>query len=173
MTSCFAESVLTRLATMGRGAPKLVGQTRDDENFGNATATIEVDDVKLHVVHDRGFWTVEVVFCTSDPAATSVHPAFEGSLTGEGGTLCPLETLAAALGWLPMTELVEHYGLDGGGWEPDPGPPPGPYLDFDGAVTLLQEHWDEFRAASRNPAVQSKAGDLEARLQERLAAQLT
>ena len=173
MTSCFAESVVTRLAAMGRGAPKLVGQTQDDEDFGNATATIEVDDLKLHVVNDRGLWTVDVVFCGSDPPATSEHPAFDGSLHGEDGPLCPVETLAVALGWLPMADLVEHYGLDGGGWEPDAGPPPGPYLDFDGAVTLLQEHWDEFRAAARSPAVKSRAGDLEARLQERLAAQLT
>lgn len=169
MMSSFAESVLMRLADIGHGAPRLVSQSYDDENFGNATATVEMDDVKLLVVNDRGLWTVDVVFC--NPPGNSAHPALRDFLDGKDEPLCPLETFAVALGWIPLEELVTHYGLEGRGWAQDTDPPRA-VPEFRQSLDVAAGTLGEFTIASRSHTAQQKAGDLDAQLQARLAAHL-
>ena len=70
MASPFAESVLERLRNFGRGEPKLICDNCDEDNFGNATATIQLDGLRLHVVNDRGVETVEIGFQAFHPIAS-------------------------------------------------------------------------------------------------------
>lgn len=172
MANSFAETVLTSFDGIGVGKPVLIAETYDEKNFGNATAMIKVDDVQLLVVNDRGMVTVEVVLQIIDPVGPAVHPALEGSVGGETEPVCPLEAFAVVLGWIQFRELVAHYKLDGDDWEHDTVPPPEPYLGFERALTLLRNNWDTFTASSKKHAVQLKAGDVEAELQERLEKQL-
>lgn len=172
MANSFAESVLERLAELGRGTPELIVDHFDNENFGNAAATIELDGLRLHIVRDRGDPTVEVGLQIFAPIGPLVHPSLEEYADGHGQPTCPLEALAVALNWTRMEELAEHYGLVGEDREYESGPPPGPFLTFDDALGLLREHWDELTVASQNHDCQLRAGGVVAQLRELLMTHL-
>lgn len=158
------------------GVPRIVTEWYDADNFGNASVTVEVDGATLHVVNDRGMSTIEVVFKIVEPIGMPAHPALRGIVDARTETVCPLETLAAVLGWIETEELIAHYGLEGYGQYHDYSRhsegPPGPYLTFDKALPILRENWDEFAAEIARPEVQLRAGKLEERLQKLFAEKL-
>ena len=169
MASPFAESVLERLRQLDRGEPELICDDYDSDNFGNATATIRLGGLRLHVINDRGIESVEVGF-------QSVHPAgpLEAFVDGRGKPVCPLEVVAVVLGWVTLQRLIAHY------WPADADPnyeteaPAGPFFKFDEESTRrqMQEHWDELVEFSESRELQLKAGHVEKQLQERLLEQL-
>ena len=167
MASPFAESVLERLRQLDRGEPELICDDYDSDNFGNATATIRLGGLRLHVINDRGIESVEIGF-------QSVHPIepLDAFVDGRGRPVCPLEVVAVVLGWVTLQRLIAHY------WPADVDPnyeteaPAGPFFQFDEASTLhqMRERWDELTEFSESRELQLKAGDVERQLQERLAA---
>ena len=175
MASLFAESVLERLRKLGRGEPELLCDGYDEDNFGNATATIELDGLRLHVVNDRGIKTVEIGFQIDDTIVTSVHPALEGFVDGRGQPVCPLEVAAVVHGWITSEVLAAHYWPESGSQNYEESSPPGPFLEFDKTLKLLEDHWDELSGSdglSRSRELQWRAGEVENELQERFAEQL-
>ena len=169
MASPFTESVLERLREFNRGEPQLICDSYDRDNFGNASVTVELDGLRLHVVNDRGMETVEVGFRRFHPIGS-----LEEFVDGQGESVCPLEVVAVVLGWVTREKLISHY------WPADSKPdyetdaPPGPYFRFNEESTRRQihEHWDELREFSQSRDLQFKAGDVEKTLQEHFAARL-
>lgn len=175
MSDRYAQSVLDRIATIGRGTPVLVCASGDEASFGDANVTLEVDGLRLHVVNDRGAQTVEVGLKIVDPLVPRTHPALAGFLDGAGQPTCPLEVLAVANEWITLEQLIAHYDLDAthAGYDEET-PPPGPFYELTEAMSLLAdgEKWDELVAASENHRLLIKAGKVEEALQRKLEAQL-
>ena len=169
MASRFAEAVLKRLRKLGRGEPELICDNFDADNFGNATATLELDGLRLHVVNDRGIETVEVGF-------QSIHPVepLEAFVDGQGKPVCPLEIVAVVLGWINREKLIAHYWPTNADPDYETDAPPGPFFKFDEESTRRQmhEHWKELTQFSASRELQLKAGDVEKQFQDRFMAQL-
>ena len=174
MANPFVQSVLERLKELNRGEPQLICDGHDDDNFGNATATVELDGVRLHIVNDRGIWPVEVGFEIVNPGEPLVHPSLSGFVDEAGKPVCPLEIIAVTLGWVNVEALITHYWPANANQNYEAAPPPGPFLDFNKALECLQEgeHWGELADFSRNHRLQLEAGQVERHLQEHFAAQL-
>ncbi len=180
MSNEFAREVLEQLSGVGEGKPGLVHETYDDENFGNATATIEIDGVFLHFVDDRGVRTIEFELDLPIPDSPRDRPWPEPYppyferwplRDGRGKPVCTLEALAVALGWIGMERLVEHYVLDGDNYDFDASPRP--FYEFDKAMRLLRDRWPQFVQARKNSGTQLKAMEVELKLQAKFLEQLT
>ena len=179
MVNEFAKEVLERLSSVGEGKPGLVHETYDDENFGNATATIEIDGVLLHFVNDRGIRTIEFELDLEIPDSPGDRP-WSGPYPlylerwplrdGRGKPVCTLEALAVALGWIGMEKLVEHYALDSVDYDFDVSSRP--FYEFDKAMGLLRDRWPQFVRACKNPETQWKAMEVELKLQAKFHEQL-
>lgn len=179
MINEFAMEVLEQLSSVGEGRPGLVHETYDDENFGNATATIEIDGVFLHFVNDRGIWTIEFEldlpirdFPGDRPWPESYPLNFEPwpLRDGRGKPVCTLEALAVALGWIDLERLIKHYVLDSGEYDFEASPRP--FYEFDKAMGLLRDRWPQFVRARKNPETQWKAMEVELKLQAKFVEQL-
>ena len=169
MASPFAESVLERLRKLGRGEPELICDNCDNDNFGNATATIKLDGLRLHVVNDRGIETVEVGFQSIRP----IGP-LKTFVDGQGRPVCPLEVVAVVLGWVSPENLIAHYWPASAKPNYETEAPPGPFFKFDEESTQrrMREHWDELTEFGGSLELQLKAGDTERQLQDHFMAQL-
>ncbi len=144
-TSSFAESIMRDLSTFAGGLPKLISDSFDEEYFGNAEAIIVLDEVRLRFVDDRGLRTVAIGL-PSVPGSTVFYE-------------WPLETLAVALGWIGLDDLLAHYRLR----ETDAGDicekesPPGPFYELDIALAVMKDRWNDLVAARDNPDVRTGA----------------
>ena len=175
MSDGYAQSVLDSVKRIGRGTPALVCASGDEADFGDATVTLEVDGLRLHIVNDRGTQTVEIGLKVVDPSPPRVHPALAGFVDGAGQPTCPLEVLAVVNNWITLEQLTAHYELDATCTAYDQGaPPPGPFYELPDAMSLLTDadKWGKLVAASENHRLQIKAGKIEETLQRKLEAQI-
>lgn len=179
MSNEFAREVLEQLSGVGEGKPGLVHETYDDENFGNATVTIEIDGVFLHFVDDRGIRTIEfeldlpILDSPRDRPLPEPYPPYLERWPlrdGRGKPVCTLEALAVALGWIGMERLVEHYVLDSDDYDFDASPRP--FYEFDKAMRLLRDRWPQFVQARKNSGTQLKAMEVELKLQAKFLERL-
>ncbi len=54
------QHALDLFASLGKGTPKLISESRNEDSFGSGGTTLELDGLRLHVVNDRAIETVEV-----------------------------------------------------------------------------------------------------------------
>ena len=113
------------------GSAELVDQAFDEENFGNAVATLDLRGLRFRFARDRGFVTVDV------------------GRTGRDAESFPLEDLAAKLGCLRREELEAHYESLKFPGEPDGSRPPLHCHTWDLVQGVLQEEsaWEALREA--------------------------
>lgn len=175
MSSAKVQSILDAFGQIGRGAPVLIHETHDDQRFGNARVTLELDGLRFHVVDERTIQTLEVGLKLVNPVGSLVHPALGGFVDGGGEPTCPLEVLAVVKKWITLDQLRSHYGLDGETFDYDKTETlRSPFYELCDAVSLLEDgdKWDQLVEASNSHRLQLEAGEIEAVLQEDLGAQL-
>ena len=121
------------------GSAELVEQDFDEENFGNAVATLDLRGLRFRFARDRGFVTVDV------------------GRSGEDAESFPLEDLAAKLGWLRQEEVEAHYGSLESPSETDGSRPPLPCHTWDLVQEVLQEEsaWEALREACTASAAEN------------------
>ena len=157
----------------GAPLPTVVCETSNEASFGDASVTLDVNGLRLHVINDRGVRTVEVGLKVTGSANAPVHPGLGTFKDGQGKPTCPLELLAVVSGWASLDELTQHYDLDGDHPAYDEStPPPGPFYGFTDAMRLLFEQWAELVVASGDPELLSEAGAVEEELQRKLQEQI-
>ena len=164
----FTQSVLDLINKGGLETPEVICEYEDEELFGNASVTLELDGLRLHIVNDRGVQSVEVGLETKDPSRSHVHRALEGFRDGTGNPTCPLETLAAAKEWISVKRLIKHYDLEGR--EQEDSSKLGsvkPLLPLSDALTFLEDRTTRAQLvdASKNDDIQMRAGEIEQDLQ--------
>ena len=173
--SYLTQSVLGKFEAIGRGRPDLICESESEAEFGNATVTLELDGLRLHVVNDRGVQTLEVGLIGS-PDEADEHPALNRFKDGSGMPTCPLEVLAVANGWISREKLIEHYDLDGvrAATVAARETIVPPFYELSRALPLLKDEgkWSQLVAASQDPRMQMRAGAIEEMLQMRLEAAL-
>lgn len=173
MHSDLALEVVRSFEQAGAPPPTVVCEISNEASFGDASVTLDVDGLRLHVINDRGVRTVEIGLDLDGAADAPVHPALRTFKDGQGKPTCPLELLAVVNGWTSLDELSQHYDLDGDHPAYDESsPPPGPFYEFADAMPLLFEKWAELVAASGDPELLSKAGAVEEELQRKLKEQI-
>ena len=131
-SSEFTELVQEALRGLPQGSPaELVDQEFDEENFGNAVATLDLHGLRFRFARDRGFVTVDV------------------GLPGQDSESFPLEDLAVKLEWLRREELEAHYGSLESQSETDGSRPPLHCHTWDLVQEVLQEEsaWEALREA--------------------------
>ena len=168
MHTAFTQSVLDLIDKRGLETPEVICEHEDEEHFGNASVTLKLCGLRLHIVNDRGVQSVEVGLESKDPSHSHVHRALEGFRDGKGNPTCPIETLAAATGWISVDRLIEHYDLEGK--EPENFSKPGsmkPLLPLSDALFFFKDRTKRAQLvdASKNYDVQLRAGEIEQDLQ--------
>lgn len=151
--SAFAKMVEAKLQAFGRGVPKLVFDTYDERNFGDAAATFELAGLRLRFIRDRGVEMIDIE--VPDDGDYSV---------------CSLENLATALDWIAMNDLLEHYGIcdDPAETSFEEGPPPGPFHTLNQALSLLEDHWQELARVCVDGSAKQLHDKIEKTIQQRL-----
>ena len=176
MSEQFTQTVLEAFLRIDRGQPKLLHISHDDRHFGNASATLELDGLRFHVLNDRGIECVEIGLQFEASWLRSAFEALSHFKDGIGEPTCPLEALAVANGWLDCDTLIEHHGLSSKHSRHDKDTPPkGPYYSLSSAILLLSEprKWEQLVYACVDREMQSRANDIAKDLQDRRKAQLT
>jgi hypothetical protein len=143
----FAASIKKELISFRKGDVRLVSESREEVDFGNAEAIFVLDEVRLRFVDDRGLKTVEIGL-----------PAGE-TIAGGGADEWPLETLAVALDWIGMDDLLGHYRLTGIGASTiyAEEPPPGPFYELTDALAVLKDRWGDVLEARNSPEIRKRA----------------
>ena len=139
-SSEFAELVQEALLSLPQGgSAELVEQDFDEENFGNAVATLDLRGLRFRFARDRGFVTVDV------------------GHSGEDAESFPLEDLAAKLGWLRQEEVEAHYESLEFPSETDGSRPPLSCHTWDLVQEVLQEEsaWEALREACTASAAEN------------------
>lgn len=166
--------VLDLFASLGRGTPRLISESRNEDSFGSGGTTLELDGLRLHVVNDRAIETVEVGL-ENVGESLDIHPALNDYKDEMGQPTCPLEFLAVMKGWVSMDEWLRHYQLAGDPVQYDAEtPPPGPYYELAEAISLLKDgaKWNELIAISSIHSLQLEAGSVAESLQREFEARL-
>lgn len=167
--------MLDLFGLLGKGNPRLISASHNEDNFGSGGTTLELDGLRLHVVNDRATETVEVGFKDIGQAGLEVHPALREYKDELGQPTCPLEFLAVMKGWVSMDEWLRHYELTGDPVNYDKEtPPPGPYYELVEAIVLLKDSdkWNELLAISSNHDPQLEAGSVAESLQTEFESRL-
>ena len=128
MPDSFAEYIRRQLEDLDKGPSTVIEDDYDAENFGNARAICRLGQLTLHFLNDRGLVFIDV----------ELPDAYGGN------ALVPLENLAVAANLRDLEDLLRHYGLSRAVADAsvDDDPPTGPFLTFEGALELLDKHWD-------------------------------
>lgn len=155
MPDSFADRMEECLARLGRGKPVLVECLHDEANFGNAQAVFDLGELRLHFLNDRGFETVDIEI-----------------RDGNGGSaVVPLENLAVVANWLSLKELLFHYELSDSVADSrlESNPPSGPFLNLDGALSLIGREWDQLVAFCASTDVLGAVSEVQKLIQHRMA----
>ena len=173
MSTTFTQDVLGKFAQIGKRNPRVICESASDVDFGNASVTLELDDLKLHVESDRGIETLEIGWSIDDLNGRGMHEALAAFRDGAGRPTCPLEVLAIANHWIDLDSLIEHYDLDGSRSTSFKDPMKmvaPPYYVLADALKLLEEpqKWDDLVRSSKDYVIYMKAGNIEQDLQLRL-----
>lgn len=176
MSEQFTQKVLDAFLQIDRGQPQLLHISHDDRHFGNASATLELDGLRFHVLNDRGIEFVEIGLQFEASWLRSAFEALSHFKDGTGKPTCPLEVLAVANGWLDCDTLIEHHGLSSKySLYHKETAPKGPYYTLSSATSQVSEpkKWEQLVYACGDRKFQSRANDIEKDLQDRRQAQLT
>ena len=177
MFTAFTSSLLQQIKQINKGVASVICESEDPKHFGNAHVTLDLDELRLHVICDRGISTVEVGLSVETPIGDHLHPALSEFKDGTGRPTCPLEVLAVTHGWITFDDLVEHYDLDGQrteSFKDSETITAPPFYELADALSLLadKEKWSGLVRSSKDHKVQMRAGTVEQELQERFAATL-
>ena len=173
MLTTFTQYVLAKLAQIGKRNPRVICEMASDVDFGNASVTLELDDLKLHVESDRGIETLEIGWTIDELKGRGTHEALAEFRDGAGRPTCPLEILAVVNRWIDLDSLIQHYDLDGSRSATFKDPVnmiAPPYYVLNDALKLLGEpqKWDDLTRSSKDYVMYMKAGNIEQDLQLRL-----
>lgn len=172
----FTQSVLDLIDKRELETPEVICEHEDEEHFGNASVTLELYELRLHIVKARGVQSVEVGLKSKDPSRSHVHRALEGFRDGTGNPTCPFETLAAAMGWISVDRLIKHYDLEGKEQEDSSKPESvNPLLPLSEAFIFLEERTKRAQLvdASKNHDTQMLAAEIEQDLQNMMCSLLS
>jgi len=141
MDNPLVRTVESELHKLGMGNAKLVRESYNPKNFGNAEAVYMLGNLQLRFVRDRGDDTIEI--------GSSIDPR----------QFYILDDIAVWMGWLSLGELLRYdtsINFD--------EPPPGPILNLDKALSHIVRDFaklDSAFAANEIVSTNAKLKDIE------------
>ena len=121
MCNPLVEAVNEEMARLGIHDAKLVDESYEPSDFGNAVAVYELGNLRLRFVRDRGRDTIDFV------------------LPGSSGDYYIFSDLATVMGWETLEELVKKYKSANAN-----APPAGP-ISLNRAIRYIQQDLDRLQ----------------------------